>query len=386
MKIGLVGFEFESSNKGCEALSYSFLSILKRIIKSTEKVVIYNFNACGLGLVPSYYTNFTFYRIVPKLKDIKFSYLRALAQCDYIFDVTMGDSFSDIYSVDYYNSLIKSKVIGEFLCKQYILLPQTYGPFNENKSKIKAKKVIKSAMKVYCRDKMSQRFLESIHIYNSVLASDMAFILPYEKSLYSIKSNKLKLGINVSGLLWRGGFYSTNQFGLSIDYKKYIHFLLEFYSRQNDMYEIYLIPHVIDLKENAYDDDYAVCEQLKNIYSDINLAPIFKNPIEAKSYISNMDIFIGSRMHSTIASFSSEVITIPVSYSRKFEGLFNSLGYEYVINGKTETTESALEKTKDYVYEKQKLIQAQKKSYQKIKKLCNEFEKNIADVIYKPKS
>ena len=62
------------------------------------------------------------------------------------------------------------------------------------------------------------------------------------------------------------------------------------------------------------------------------MAPAFENPIQAKSYISNMDCFIGSRMHSTIASISSGVPTLPVSYSRKFEGLFETLEYPYIIH------------------------------------------------------
>lgn len=32
MKIGLLGFEFDSPNKGCEALGYSFVSLIKKII------------------------------------------------------------------------------------------------------------------------------------------------------------------------------------------------------------------------------------------------------------------------------------------------------------------------------------------------------------------
>ena len=39
---------------------------------------------------------------------------------------------------------------------------------------------------------------------------------------------------------------------------------------------------------------------LKEEFPCAVLAPDFKNPIEAKSYISNMDVFIGARMHSTI--------------------------------------------------------------------------------------
>ena len=50
--------------------------------------------------------------------------------------------------------------------------------------------------------------------------------------------------------------------------------------------------------------------------------------MEAKSHISGMDFFIGSRMHACIAAYSSGVPVFPLGYSRKFTGLFaEKLGY-----------------------------------------------------------
>ena len=54
-------------------------------------------------------------------------------------------------------------------------------------------------------------------------------------------------------------------------------------------------------------------------------------------------------MHATIASFSAGVPVIPFSYSRKFEGLFHSLGYDYVISGTGLTTDEAVNKTLEYL-------------------------------------
>jgi len=49
MKIGLMGFEFSSANKGCEALVYSFLNIVNDELEiGTE---IYNFSGTELGKV-----------------------------------------------------------------------------------------------------------------------------------------------------------------------------------------------------------------------------------------------------------------------------------------------------------------------------------------------
>lgn len=382
MKIGLMGCEFSSPNKGCEALSYSIVSILNNIDTiSNEDTIIYNFSGTELGKIEEEFKKFKFINVYPKLKDLSFNYLKKLHECDFILDATMGDSFSDIYSNEYYKRLILDKKIAEKLCKNYILLPQTYGPFYTKKSNKLAKKVLKNAKKIYCRDGLSKDLLEkSFKIFDSELVTDMAFLLPYYKERFDINSKKTKIGINISGLLYKGGFNSSNQFELKIDYKKYISRLIE-YLLEKKCYDIHLIPHVIDLSENAHDDDYKICQQIKEKYPDVILAPAFDNPIDAKSYISNMDIFIGSRMHSTIAAFSSGVVTIPVSYSRKFEGLFNSFNYEYVINGKTENTESALNKTIEYIDKNAELKKMQDKSLKIIEEKKNEFITSLESII-----
>ena len=376
MKIGLLGFEFSSANKGCEALVYSFLDIIRGVLTTSD--VVYNFSGTELGHVPEYFSEIHFINVDPKLKDFKFRYIKFLKECDIIFDVTMGDSFSDIYSKQYYDYLVIHKRISQFLCKKYILLPQTYGPFKEKGSSEKAMKVFRNSAKIYCRDEISQKLLvDKFNIKNSELASDMAFVLPYNKKLYAF-SDKNKIGINVSGLLYKGGFNKENQFELSLNYKRLMNQIL---STLFTRYEVHLIPHVIDLKEDAYDDDYKICKILQEKYPKTILAPAFNTPIEAKSYISNMKIFIGSRMHSTIASFSSGVVTIPISYSRKFEGLFNSLNYEYVVNGREETTESAYFKILQYIENFDELKKMQEKSMEIVKEKNDKFSNSVRNVL-----
>lgn len=376
MKIGLMGLEFDSANKGCEALVYSFLSIINNI--GEDDLTIYNFSGTSLGCVDEVFPNMKFVNVYPKIKDFKFKYLRALRQCNFIFDATMGDSFSDIYSKDYFKHLAKHKRLAAFLCKKYVLLPQTYGPFSSTESQVITKKILNSAYKIYCRDELSQTILkEKFGINNSLLVSDMAFILPYKSNLYTF-SNKEKIGINISGLLYKGGFHSKNQFDLSLNYPELIDKLIDKLSKN---YEVHLISHVIDKNENAYDDDYKISKKLSQKYKNVFLAPAFETPIEAKSYISNMDIFIGSRMHSTIAAFSSNVITIPISYSRKFEGLFGSLEYPFVVNARAESTDSAYNTILDYINRKSELKATQKISISFIEEKNKKFQQSIMDLL-----
>jgi len=348
MIIGLLGFEFESPNKGCEALSYSFLSYLQSEF-SGEDLVVYNFSNKGLGYVQNEFPMLKFKHIRLKIKDFSFVMIRAFAECDYVFDVTMGDSFSDIYSKQCCINNMKFKRIAELFAKQYILLPQTYGPYNDAEVLKKAINILKRASMIYCRDEMSQKYLKKIcGIDNSFLTTDLAFMLPFDEKLFSADKDVFNLGINVSGLLWKGGFSSNNQFGLSVEYAEYIKALLQHYLECNNI-KIHLIPHVINMNENPHDDDYFICALLKKQFQQICVAPAFRTPMEAKSYIANMDCFVGARMHSTIAAFSARVPTIPFSYSRKFEGLFDSLEYKYVIHGSTDTLDECLRRTIEYI-------------------------------------
>ena len=79
------------------------------------------------------------------------------------------------------------------------------------------------------------------------------------------------------------------------------------------------------------------------------VAPAFRSALEAKSYISNMDIFMGARMHSTIGAISSGVVTIPFSYCHKFESLYSKINYPYIISATKISTEMALEKVKQWI-------------------------------------
>lgn len=380
MKIGLMGFEFVSPNKGCEALSYSFLDILRKTKKEDIELYIFS-NINSFGILKRIFNEFHFTIVPIRYKDIKFRTIRAFMNCDCIFDITMGDSFSDIYSKKYCKGLIRSKMAAELFAKKYILLPQTYGPFSDKKIEFMATKVIRKADRVYVRDPLSKRYLERICKKVEVKSFiDLAFMLPYDSKKYEIGHKRINFGINVSGLLWRGGFIEKNQFGLKFSYQEYIYKLLDKYSNDNRYY-VHLIPHVVDLDEYAYDDDYKISKLINSDYPNTILAPLFQDPIEAKSYISNMDCFLGGRLHSTIAAFSSGVATIPFSYSRKFEGLYDQFSYQYLIHGTTDNLSEAVKKTIDFITDYKRINKEVNKSKEENNRIMSKFVTEIKGLL-----
>jgi polysaccharide pyruvyl transferase WcaK-like protein len=152
--------------------------------------------------------------------------------------------------------------------------------------------------------------------------------------------DRVQIGLNVSGLLMHGGYAGGNEYGLGYDYATLMHRLIEAMLSRGDC-DVHLVPHVLAPHLPA-DDDGAAADRLKAQYPALHRHPDFTSASAAKSFISSLDFLVGARMHATIAAFSSDVPVLPVSYSRKFEGLFGALGYGWMVRQRGMDTDAAL--------------------------------------------
>ncbi len=381
MVIGLLGFEFESSNKGCEALTYSLFPILEKADRNCT-VIVFNIHD-SLGEIPVLYPGFTCKNVKIEFKKPSFwkEFKKNLKQCDVVLDITHGDSFSDIYGTKWLfkTTYLKSRVIKSKT--PLILMPQTYGPFNGRLAKAWAKKIIKRSHKIYTRDSRSKDYLINEmgiapeEIFNT---SDLAFSLPYEK--VQTASETVRVGINISGLLWTQKDMKNNKISLTVDYKEYCERLVTRLENNKD-YSVYLIPHVIcDEREgnDYYDNDCAPAKAIQKAHPDCIYRSDFKTAVDVKNYIAAMDILVASRMHASIGAYSAGICSIPFAYSRKFAGVYDDLGYKYLIDGTKMNTEEAVDKTIDYIKQYRLIREESHKGMELIGKQHDEF---VADLI-----
>lgn len=351
MKIGLLGFTFANANKGCEALTYSFLYTVQKFSKNVE--ICYYSYSDDFGAVKKYFPSMAFsnYKLSRKkiLTDLKSSF----DSCDLVFDISFGDGFADIYNPKgvFWNTLIKQ--IANKSKAKLVLLPQTYGPFNSKLLEMQAADAIKHAELVLSRDALSSEYVKRISGVHPETVTDLAFSLPYSEPQKN-DDGILRVGLNVSGLLWKGGFYKENQFGLTVDYQKYIESLIKELTVRPNI-EVHLIPHVNETIQGSNDGDLFVNDLLADKYPNLIKAPAFDDPIETKNYIAKMDVVTAARMHATVDSFSAGVPVVPFAYSRKFEGLYGSLGYDYIVDGCRETTEAAVAKTLAFIERREEM-------------------------------
>lgn len=350
INIGLLSHLFCDSNYGCVAISLASIYLLEHI--SDEMNVRFKYIICvnekmkqvRIDNIEGKYE----YRVYLSTKEalkhpFKWRMQKLFDDCDIVIDLCDGDGFSDIYGFSRVVSESYMAILAILKRKTMILGPQTIGPYKFFASRMIAKWVINRCEKVFVRDSLSQEccgLLTGGH--NVVSVSDLAFQLPF--ACKKEVTDKIKIGINISGLLYKSNYHSNNDFDLNIDYKMFIEKLI-CSLLEKEHYEIHLIPHVIS--DGMLDeDDYVACKKVYSLFKDrVVLAPKFTGPIEAKNYISAMDYFTGARMHSTIAAFSSMVPVIPMSYSRKFNGVYSESGYPYIIDMKKEKSiENAIAK------------------------------------------
>lgn len=384
MKVTLMGLEFFINNLGCEALSYSFVSELNKIVEqlgeeldistivfADKKTAYIPGTDIAIKNIGIHYKKPDFWRKVKK----------EFRESDMIFDFTMGDSFSDIYGKKrfFLDALVKLTAVKSGT--PYILGPQTYGPYYSKAVKRTAKRILNGAYKVYARDEKSQHLVEELIKSEVGLSTDIAFALPYIKQDIQ-GSDKIRVAFNPSGLLWAGGYNGKNQFNLSIDYQEYCSKICEFLA-SDSKYDVFLIPHVgtSSASSTSCENDLGVCMELQRRFPAFHVFSNINTPMDIKGFIAAMDVFIGARMHATIGAFSAGVATIPVSYSRKFEGLYGSIDYPYVIHACESSNDEAINTTIDYIKNYSELKNAVDNSMRIVNNKQDVFRKSISELI-----
>jgi len=407
MRIGLLGASFDTGNMGVNALAESAIKcILHRwpdaqitLLDSgravdEEQIRIGDKNLCIKKLpirlcrnilLENHFVVLCFYallfKVVRREKFKRFctrrnASLKCIVEIDMVADITGGDSFSDIYGMRRFIIGFLRKRLVLLFNKDLIMLPQTYGPFKHGATRAMARHILSRASMVYSRD------LAGIEYVNTLLnnrqngkvrfAPDVAFVLDPRRpanqdidSLEKIKtSNRILVGLNVSGLLGYGSDVGDNVFDLKINYPALIDSIVELLMRQEGT-AVLLVPHVVPtckpgasppksvhVHKKGYREqsDAVVCGALYERVVEKYPGRIFivrgrYNHNETKYIIGLCDFFIGSRMHACIAALSQGIPAVGIAYSGKFHGVFESIGLsDCVVDTRSCDNREALEK------------------------------------------
>lgn len=303
-------------------------------------------------------------------------YWRDLKKLDLMLDIGAGDSFTDIYPDKRFAYMIATKILCRWRGVPLVLSPQTIGPFSRQPHTVLARRELEGAAAVFARDPLSMTATQQIAPQAKLFqAIDVAFVLPFDRQP---KGPGVRAGINVSGLLYNGGYAGTNQYGLTIDYREFNHRLIEALLAEGVTVE--LITHV-NTPAMPRDDDGHVADLLKQRYPAVVRVPGFASPSAAKSHISGLDWLAAGRMHASIAAYSAGVPVLPVSYSRKFEGLYQSLDWPWMIPNKGFSTDEAVAYAMDSFRRREAMIADFARGHPAVEAGCETYIRFLADLI-----
>lgn len=368
------GASLDVGNRGCRALAASFITLALNVkpnakifllygnrtggtqqIRISNRVIDLEIVNCRLSLKAKINEHVLWillmavvHRFIPnrwvRSKLVKSNrWLSTLAQAHFVGEIRGGDSLSDLYGLRRFVLGAMPCLVAVLMQKRLVLLPQTYGPFRSVITRAISRFIVRRANRVFARD------TESVQVIKELLGADigdtqvdfcpdLAFMLepelPHSEEvkviLEHVNSSPL-IGVNISGLLYVGGYTRKNMFGLRCDYKKFVEQLLHWLMKNTNAH-VLLVPHLYG--DNDAEDERVICSnlvyQMEGTYGNrLHTLRGDYNQSQVKAIIGLCCFFIGSRMHACIAALSQAIPAIGLAYSRKFAGVFRSVGVEH---------------------------------------------------------
>ena len=309
--------------------------------------------------------------------------LRSICEAGLIASIAGGDSFSDIYGLERLLYVSLPQVLAILLNKRLVLLPQTMGPFRGRFSRNIARYIVRRAEHVYSRDREGLRELEvlagdGLCKEKTSFCYDVGFAMDprapedsqIDKFWASVDATTPRVGMNISGLLYLGGYTRNNMFGLRADYREFVQRAIDLLILKKGA-SVVLIPHVFGSGERS-ESDLAACDEvyqrLKDKYNG-RLHVIHRSfgPDEMKYLIGQCDFFVGSRMHACIAAVSQCIPATSIAYSDKFLGVMGSLGIESSVADARVLTQD-------------ELLDAVERNYDRRSEICHQLEEKMKEV------
>lgn len=365
-----------SQNKGAEMMLLTIIEQLKT--KNTKFTITPNLNLCEysfysrLGLYPKVWLRYKgiqfgkFGKFIPKkLRDLYGMVIDE--EVDMILDAS-GFAYSSQWG-DYPTKIMaKESHRWNQMGKKVVLMPQSFGPFENKNIKKHMKKIIENVTLIYARDIDSYNALKSIKDDDKIkLSPDFTVLLKGIKPDY-FDSTKYQVCIVPNQRM-------KDKTDDSQNYEKFFASIIKKIQSQN-LSPFFLI--------HGGEEDKKLAEKI-NILLDQKIDLIDEeNPYFIKGIIKNSYALIGSRFHSLASGLYSGIPTLGTGWSHKYQNLFKEFDFEdgllnlqmseNEIDNKLEfifDIEKNKKLKKSFLYKKKNLVTTSLELFEKIKKLFN---------------
>lgn len=229
--------------------------------------------------------------------------------------------------------------LGKLLNKPVVIYAHSIGPFDSKLAELVTMLFLNRADLITLRESISEEYLQKIKVTKPtiIVTADVAFLLqpisPQEAKELLIKENvdfkKTLIGITLRRWIFPDSTDPEIKFKI---YIKEVSKTIDFLIRKLNATVIFF-PQVI-VPNSEFEDDRIVAQE---VYRQVTHKKDFKvlnkdySPEELKGMIGQIDLFIGTRMHSNIFATSMYIPTMAIGYRHKTKGIMKILKLdEYV--------------------------------------------------------
>ncbi len=268
------------------------------------------------------------------------------ARIDFLVDIT-GYGVGDVWTRTGAKGLVVSSLMDDVKLLAMadvpsIYLPQAWGPFRKWQSRRSADQLLRSAMRLYARDRESLEWLKTLPSCTPEkvsLASDIAF--SFEGAPREVGRELLEsIGIPsdeapLVGIVPNMRVYErTPGEGRENTYVDQLISVARHFAGELGC-QVVVMPHEIKQRPAEVPDDRYLCGVITEALSSSGNLCAALNDYSAeqlKAMIGEIDLLISSRFHSIVAAMSLRVPVVSIAWAHKYRELMKSVGLrEYVL-------------------------------------------------------
>jgi polysaccharide pyruvyl transferase WcaK-like protein len=360
------------------------------------------FLSCAI-LIPYDYVRCVFLRFLNKLnKNIVVPYNE--------YDVVIDNNTEHFNEILYGSnsvslSLLQTLLARLIFARPLVTTPSSVGPFTSKSNKWLARIILNRVDLFALRERNNYQYCLSLGINSSIVhfVSDPGFLMePSEKDIVNhilhqegiVKSDKPFVCFSPNWLEMTSYSFGEST-GIQERQEKYIQLMatiVDYIVNKLDA-DVCLLPHMYGgLLSNNKNDDRQVSNIIFNNLVNKSRVTVIQGkymPDELKGIIGNCDLFLGGRMHATIASTSQSIPTITFAYGEKYYHIIGeTMGQtDYIIDLRNDDYNAVLQETInkiDTLWEnRETVIQTLKEKTNQVKQIALQYPALIKRLIIK---
>lgn len=257
---------------------------------------------------------------------------------DVIVDLTT-DGPNDHYRLSMTLFSLFNTYLATLSNKPIVISAASIGTFKKRITKMLARYVLNRVDVIEVREERTLEYLDSLNIShpNIYLTADLAFLMdPASKerinSIFSVEGlqdvKKPIFGVTPSYILHKYAFPEISS--LEKKEEEYNNIIIKTINYLTEKYDctVLLIPHAAAPNFATKNDDQTLSREIyEKVKENVNIKLIHGDydADELKGIISRCDLFIGCRMHATIAATSTHVPTVALVYGHKSHGILGKM-------------------------------------------------------------